>query len=346
MVRIGIAGIGFMGLTHFRASGSLRSGRVTAICSRSARKRAGDWRGIGGNFGSGGEKVDLANVETFSDYDELIHSPDVDLVDICYPSDQHADRAVAALRAGKHVLVEKPIALTSWDATRMVRAAKRYDRHLMVAHVLPFFPEYAWLAETIEAGTYGDLLGAHFKRVISRLDWSGGSLNLARSGGPGVDLHIHDVHFIQLVFGQPNRITASGRLVEEAYVEYASTTYLYDEKPDLTVTCASGAISKKGRPFTQGFEIYAEGATIAYEASTLGGKPHVATPLSVITDDGKVRKPRLRGGDAFRREMQAAVNVVRTGRSSSALSADRAAAALKLCFKEAESVRRGRTVNV
>ena len=51
MVRIGIAGVGFMGMTHYRAINKVRGGKVTAICTRSEKKRAGDWRGIGGNFG-------------------------------------------------------------------------------------------------------------------------------------------------------------------------------------------------------------------------------------------------------------------------------------------------------
>lgn len=344
MVRIGIAGIGFMGMTHFEASRRLRGGKVTAICSGSPKKRAGDWRGIGGNFGSGGGQVDLTTIDTHSDFDQLIHAPNLDLIDLCYPSDQHADRAIDALRAGKHVLVEKPIALTTRDAARMVREAEKCDRHLMVAHVLPFFPQYAWLLRVVAEGLYGELLGAHFKRIISRPDWSRGVSNLSRSGGPGIDLHIHDVHFIQLLCGQPDRVISSGRLVEGTYVEYASTTYRYDHHLDLTVTCASGAIAKKGRPFTHGFEVYTERATITYEASTLAGKPYVAMPLTVITDDGKVSKPRLGSGDAFKREMQAAVNVVRTGDISPELSGRKAASALQLCFKEAESVRRRRAV--
>ena len=76
------------------------------------------------------------------EFADLIHDPRIDLVDICYPSDQHADRAIEALRAGKHVLVEKPIALTDRDAARMLREARKADRHLLVAHVLPFFRLY------------------------------------------------------------------------------------------------------------------------------------------------------------------------------------------------------------
>ena len=115
----------------------------------------------------------------------------------------------------------------------------------------------------------------------------------------------------------------------------------------MAVTCSCGAISKSGREFTHGFEIYLEKATLLYEASTLGGKAHVSMPLSALTADGKIRKPRLSGGDAFGQEIQAAVDAV-TGKKPvpNALSGQAAADALRLCFKEVEAVRRGRAVKV
>src|SRR5271165_4170445 len=111
MVRIGIVGIGFMGMTHFRAARGLTGARVAAICSRDPRKLAGDWRGIQGNFGPPGEIVDLADVKKFDRLDALLADPGIDLVDICTPSHLHPDSAIRALEAGKHVLVEKPISL-------------------------------------------------------------------------------------------------------------------------------------------------------------------------------------------------------------------------------------------
>src|SRR5207245_1331787 len=95
--------------------------------------------------------------------DDLLADPEIDLVDVCNPTNLHPPTALAALRAGKHVLVEKAIALTPRDATAMVRASKTSRRLLMVAHVLPFFPEFHFAAETIGAGTYGRVLGAHFQ---------------------------------------------------------------------------------------------------------------------------------------------------------------------------------------
>src|SRR4051812_24397891 len=107
MKRIGIVGIGFMGMIHYLAARKLKGARVTAICSRDPKKLAGDWRGIRGNFGPPGEMMDLSKVKKYDRLDALLADPDLDLIDVCNPTDQHAPTALAALRAGKHVLVEK-----------------------------------------------------------------------------------------------------------------------------------------------------------------------------------------------------------------------------------------------
>src|SRR5437764_5443844 len=210
MVRIGLVGIGFMGMIHYLAGERLRGARVTALCSRDPGKLAGDWRGIQGNFGPPGRQMDLGDVKRYGRLDDLLADPEVDLVDVCNPTHLHPQTALAALRAGKHVLVEKAIALTATDADAMLEAARQAKRLLMVAHVLPFFPEFAYAAEVIRSGRHGRLLGAHFKRVISRPDWSADIADAAKTGGPAVDLHIHDTHFIGLVCGVPAHVVSTG----------------------------------------------------------------------------------------------------------------------------------------
>ena len=111
----------------------------------------------------------------------------------------------------------------------------------MVAHVLPFFPEFKFAAEAIRGGKYGKLLGAHFKRIIARPDWSADIGDAAKTGGPAVDLHIHDTHFIGLVCGVPKQVFAVG-MVEKDAVSYLTTSYLYGPNGPA-VTCSSGADS-------------------------------------------------------------------------------------------------------
>jgi predicted dehydrogenase len=329
-----------MGMIHYLAARKLRGARVTAVCSRDPRKLAGDWRSIRGNFGPPGEIMDLSKVKKYDQLDALLDDPDIDLVDVCNPTHLHAETAVAALKAGKHVLVEKAIALEPKEADGMLKAAGRAGRLLMVAHVLPFFPEFAYAAEAVRGGTHGRLLGAHFKRVISRPDWSSEIADAGKTGGPAIDLHIHDTHFIGLACGVPAKVFSSG-VIENGAVQYLTTQYLYGDGGP-SVSCSSGAVAQKGRPFTHGYEIYLERATLAYESG--------ATPLTVLTADGKAKQPKLKGGDdpttAFTAEIQAAVDGVCSGKAPDLLSGKLARDALVMCHKECQSVRTGKAVAI
>jgi predicted dehydrogenase len=346
MVGIGIVGIGFMGMIHYLAAKGLTRGKVVALCSRDPKKLAGDLTSIQGNFGPKGSRMDLSGLNRHADVADLLRDPAVDLVDLCVPNDEHAALAIRALEAGKHVLVEKPIALTIKDADAMVAAARSSGKLLMVAHVLPFFPEFAYAAEAVRSGRYGALKAAHFTRVISKPDWSSGIADLERSGGPAIDLHIHDTHFIGLLCGPPNAVHSRG-VVDRGAVIHVTTQYLYDNGP--AVSAVSGALSQSGRPFAHGFEVFLEGATLSFGSANLGGEPIVSTPLSVILPDGTVERPALGSGDpvdAFTAELEVAVGAVATGAEAPALAGDLARRALVLCHAEIESVLTGRVVAV
>ncbi len=152
MTGIGIVGIGFMGMIHYLAARKVNGAKVVAICTRDAAKRAGDWTSIQGNFGPRGARMDLSGVACYPDFGAILADPKVDLVDLCVPNDAHGPMAIEALRAGKHVLVEKPIALSMAEADAMVAAARAAGKLLLVAHVLPFFPEFAFALAAVRSG--------------------------------------------------------------------------------------------------------------------------------------------------------------------------------------------------
>lgn len=346
MIGIGIVGIGFMGMIHFLAARKVAAGRVVALCSRDPKKLAGDWTGIHGNFGPTGTQMDLTGVAGFGDFEGLLADPGVDLVDLCVPNDEHARLAIRALEAGKHVLVEKPIALTTADADAMVAASKAVGKLLMVAHVLPFFPEFAFAAEAVRSERYGSLKAAHLTRVISRPDWSSGIADADRSGGPAIDLHIHDTHFVGLLCGAPNAVYSRG-ILDGGAVVLLSTQYVFDD-PNLCVSAFSGAISQSGRPFTHGFEIYLDKATLSFAFADHAGQGR-ASPLSVILGDGSVETPELGSGDpidAFAAEIGVAVQSVERGVSGPQLSGDLARRALVIGLAEVESVKTGKPVEI
>lgn len=340
MIRIGIIGVGFMGRIHYLASQQLNGARVAAVCSRDPAKLAGDWRNTRGNFGPEPGHVDLSGVKKYANVADLLADPEIDLVDVCTVTDQHAPLAIQSLKAGKHVLVEKAIALSTSDADAMVAAAKSAGKLFMVAHVLPFFPEFKFAAEAIRGGQYGKVVAAHFKRVIAKPDWSADIGDAAKTGGPAVDLHIHDTHFIGLVCGVPKQVFAVGTVEGDA-VSYLTTSYLYGPGGPA-VTCSSGAVCMGGRPFVHGYEIYLEKASLVYDS---GG-----TPLTLLTADGKSSQPALPGGgdplSAFTDELQAAAGGVTSGKEPDLLSGQLARDALVLCHRECESVKTGKTVAV
>ena len=342
MLRVGIVGIGFMGMIHYLAYPKVKGAKVTALCSRDRKKLAGDWRGIKGNFGPPGTIMDLKGQKTYERWEDLLADPDIDLVDICLPPAMHAPVAVAALKAGKHVLVEKPIALSTADSKKMVQAAERSGKLLMIAHVLPFFPEFAMARKLVTSGKYGRLVGAHFKRIISDPSWIKDFFNPNSVGGPIVDLHIHDAHFIRMLCGMPRAVFSSGRMRGDV-VEFFSTQFLYD---GLSMTATSGVVAQQGRSFTHGFEIYLEKATLIYDFAVVQDQPTLNVPLTILGPGGKVMKPALPEVDAFAAELTEATRAAKTGKPSEILAGGLAMDALVLCEKQTQSVRSGKMVSV
>jgi predicted dehydrogenase len=283
--------------------------------------------------------MDLSGIKAYAELDALLADPEIDLVDVCTPTAQHPSQAIAALRAGKHVLVEKPIALRAEDADAMVAAARQANRRLLVGHVLPFFPEFAFAVRTVRQNVFGRFLGAHFKRVIAKPDWSADIADAAQTGGPAIDLHIHDTHFIRLLCGMPSEVFATGFL-DQDIVQYLTTQYLYGPGGPA-ITCSSGAVACKDRPFVHGFEIYLERATLVYESGS--------QPLTVLRGDGGSERVDVGAGDpleAFGEELLAAAEAVRQDRDSDLLGGQLARDALVLCLQECASVRSGRAVKV
>ena len=339
MTQVGVVGLGFMGMVHYLSYQKLQGVNVVAICEQLAHRLQGDWTDIKGNFGPPGEKMDLSGVRTYSTIEEVLADPDIDLIDITLPPNMHAETAIKSLRAGKHVFCEKPMSLTTEDCQQMFSAATSNKMQLYVGHVLPFFPEYAWALEIVKSGEYGKVLGGSFKRVISDPSWLTNYWLADRIGGPMLDLHVHDAHFIRLLFGTPNTISTQGR-IREGLAEYWNTQFDYGDK---AVHATSGTINQQGRPFLHGFEINLEQATIAFEfAVTADGAKYLCQP-TLFDSSGKELHPELGDGDpmnAFAAELSEVVACVKAERSSELLNAELARDAVKLCEKQTESLHR------
>ncbi|MCA9120775.1 MAG: Gfo/Idh/MocA family oxidoreductase [Planctomycetaceae bacterium] len=346
MIKVGLAGVGFMSWIHYLAYQKVRGIQLAAICSRDEKKRSGDWRGIQGNFGPPGEQIDISKMRTYATIDELLSDPDIDVVDNCLPPHMHADVSVRALQAGKHVFVEKPMALTAAECNKMVTAAEKAGKQILVGHVLPYFPEYAQARKVIDSGKYGKVIGGSFKRVISDPLWLKDFYNPQTVGGPLVDLHVHDAHFIRLLFGMPTAVISQGRMRGQV-VEYCNTLFQFTD-PNLVVNATSGVINQQGRPFTHAYEIHLEKATMHFDFAAFSDAAELM-PLKIVTNSGKVIRPDLGEGNpvrGFEGEIKEVARAISTGKPSEILSGELARDAIVLCHKQSESVRRRKLVKI
>lgn len=334
MLKVGITGIGFMGMIHYLAYQNLPGVEVVAFCEKYNKARLeGDWTTIKGNFGPQGTMMDMSKFACYTELDDMLADPNVDIVDICLPPNQHAEATIRALKAGKHVFCEKPISLSSEEGAAMVQAAEESGKMLNIGHVLPFFPAYDYLVEAKKSGKWGKLLGGSFSRVTEVPSWLPNYWKMDVCGGPMLDLHIHDAHFIRYFFGMPHTVQSAGRCYCEGAPEYFQTQFLYDD-PDLVVTATSGVIRQSGRPFTFGFEVHFEKATVLCDL-------FMNMPLTVLHEDGSVEKPELPAGTdtlPFEMEIAEVLRSVESGVKSEKLDGSLASDALLICHKEIEAV--------
>jgi len=341
MVRVGLIGIGFMGWIHYLAYQRSKQAQLVGFASSDPKKITGDWTGIQGNFGPPGTQIDIDSLQTWSSLEKMVRDPEIDVIDICLPPFLHADAAILALQNGKHVLCEKPFALTRSECERVLHAAKANDRQVMVAHVLPFMGPFACATELVQSGLYGRPIGGYFKRVISNPTWIPDFYDPARVGGPMIDLHVHDTHWIQMLFGSPTHVSAVGTRSGEV-AKYAQVVYRF-ENPNVAVSSTSGVVDSPGRPFTHGFELHLEKAMIQYElAAYTDGTETI--PLRVLTHAGEVIHPNLAEGDeisAFSAEIDEMAICIQQKRNSKILDGQLAIQAISIAEAIQKSVLSG-----
>lgn len=344
MIQVGIVGLGFMGMIHYLTYRKLTGVRVAAICEVNEKRLTGDWTDIKGNFGPAGEQMDLAGIGAYTKLEDMLQRTELDLVDVTLPPAMHADATVAALASGKHVFCEKPMSMQLADCERMSAAARQADRRLYVGHVLPYFPEYAWALETVRSGRFGKLRGGAFRRVIANPAWLPNYWSAEQVGGPLFDLHVHDAHFIRLLFGMPLKVASRGRM-RNGVPEFWHSHFGFGDQ-DYLVEATSGTTDQQGRAFNHGFEIHLERATLMFEFAVFNGEGRYLCPPTILDESGRAERVELGAGDpmdAFHAELRNVTESVRKNQESDVLSGALAQDAVKLCQMQAESMAASRT---
>src|SRR5208283_1915695 len=172
----------------------------------------------------------------------------VEAVDICLPTYLHVEATVLALEAGKHVLVEKPMALDAAQCDAIMDAASRSKQVLMVAQVLRFWPEYVTLRKFLQSNRGERVREAAFFRHCGVPDWSAWLSDESRSGGAILDLLVHDIDQALHLFGLPDSIAASSL----GPVDTLDASLHYRDGATVSI---QGGWYPAGEPFAMGFRV-------------------------------------------------------------------------------------------
>jgi predicted dehydrogenase len=332
VLNIGIVGTGFMAVTHIKALRQIPEARVAAICNPSGRNLDGDFSNVFGNVGTGTPvRLDMREVKAYRDFTALLADPEIHVVDITTPTHLHLEQAIAALRAGKHVLCEKPLARTAAEARTLVAEAARSQGFLMPAMCLRFWPEWVWLKGAIDDGRYGRVLSARFRRVAEPPAWGQQNfLNGKKSGGALLDLHIHDADFVQFCFGQPRRVFATGHSAVSGAIDHIVAQC---EVACGAVVHAEGSWAMApGFGFSMSYTVNFERATADYDLAR--GKES----LKLFEPGESARVVTCDGIDGYVGEWRHFLESIRAGKPPSVVTPADGASAVELCEAEARSI--------
>jgi predicted dehydrogenase len=328
MTGVAILGAGFMGGVHaagWRALAERAS--VAVVFSRSAERAE--------------RLADSSAARATTDLDDAIADPSVDVVDICLPTTLHRDAVERAFAAGKHVLLEKPIALTAEDADAIIATAERSGRLLMVGLVLRFWPEYVELERRVAAGEVGRPLVVSTQRLSPPADWTDWIRDPSLSGGVPVDLLVHDFDQMNALLGRPREIFA------RAAGDHVLAVVEYQDGQGV----AEGSMAMPtSYPFSSNIRVRGEEAVAEYAFSTApaadGGNigEIAAGTLWLYPRGGKPKSVPVAesGADPFGAEIAYFLDCVERGQPPERGTAEQAREALRVSIAANRSLASGR----
>ncbi len=325
MVRVAVLGAGFMGSTHARAYQTLPGVEIAGIYARSGERAAP-------------LAAEIGTVWT-DELDTMLADPAVDAVDICLPTPEHRPATEAALAAGKHVLLEKPLALTEADADALVAQAAASDRIVMIAHVLRFWPEYVALREQVASGGFGPPRAGLATRRQPFPAWSALFSRSDLTGGAVIDMMIHDFDALNWVFGTPGAVTARGRRNPrsggwdqvQVMIDYGDASALVD----------GGMMMPESYPFSSRFEVLCEQGALEYHFQAGGRSVEMGggvNDLTLYPNSGDPQRLTPEQQDPYAAEVAYFIDCVRTGQPATRATPEDSRLALQVALAARRSL--------
>ncbi len=158
------------------------------------------------------EQFKIPAENCFTDYHEMLRTLKPDAVSVCSPNGAHAANTIAALEAGAHVIVEKPMAMDAKESQKMIDVAKKQKRKLVIGFQQRYDGRTAFLRGAVQDGMFGDILYARVQALRRRgiPNWGVFGRKDLQGGGPMIDIGVHCLEMCHFVMGSPKPVSAVG----------------------------------------------------------------------------------------------------------------------------------------
>jgi UDP-N-acetylglucosamine 3-dehydrogenase len=314
MKKLGVAvvGAGFWGRNHARVFSELEETELLAVCDIDVERA----KKVANQFGA----------EAYVETGRMLKRKDIEAVSICTWSTSLAKEALKALKAGKHVLVEKPMAANSKQAEALIKTAEKEKLHLSVGFLMRFIPGIQYIKRAIEEKSIGELVCATAKRVS---EWP------ERIGDVGVvkDLAIHDIDITRYLFGDdPIAVYAkTGNMKHKLFEDYAHIMLTFKEERNAFIE-------------SNWLTPYKTRVLVVTGSKAIVKLDYITQELT-IEDAKETVQPRIPWQEPLKLELQHFANCV-LGREKPLITGEDGLKALKIAEAALKSSRTGRLVKI
>lgn len=326
MKKIAIVGFGFMGMTHAKSILKNDDLDLVAIVDKDLEGIEGKMNSDEGNFSTG--EIDPELIRAVNKYGNLsacLQKNEVDAVIVSVHTDLHYRITKEALKAGKHVFVEKPFCLDIHEGEELISLAKEMNRILMVGHVVRFMPPYRKLREWITSEKYGKLNFLSLSRysgIPTWGQWKEKQTDYGSSGGALFDLLIHDIDFLNFTLGNPDQIKSTNIPGALSKYDYVSAWWDY---PKFKVKVEGGNTFHSNFPFQANFMAAFETASVYYSTN----QPDFIR----IADNVGITNELLGKGDGFYNEIEYFASCLESLSEPLECMPESALESIKICYK-------------
>ncbi|HBC85854.1 MAG TPA: hypothetical protein DCZ94_02760 [Lentisphaeria bacterium] len=226
-LKVGICGYGGLGRVHVGSMMGMEDVEIVAVCDNNPKKL--ESKEVKINIETNGPVFDIRNCRTYLDFRKMLKKEKLDAVVTALPTNIHAEYAVMAMKEGLHVFSEKPMALKVRECDKMIKARDDNKVQLQIGQCLRFWPEYEILKKAAEEKTYGPLKALTMIRIGGYSAWAEWFNDGKISGGAILDLHLHDVDWVQHALGLPKALVASGLKGITGEVDDVTAIWQYED---------------------------------------------------------------------------------------------------------------------